>query len=127
MTRKTDDYDIPSPARSQVLADSDGEPRGAGDKQPNSWSELNAWGVGGSYIADKGFVGLSYKKTENEYGTVAEPEVFINLEQERWDGRGEYRFDAGPFAKVRASYGHADYTHTDAAQTVVRLKSRSFR
>ena len=64
-------------------------------------------------IADKGFVGLSYKKTENEYGTVAEPEVFINLEQERWDGRGEYRFDAGPFAKVRASYGHADYTHTE--------------
>ena len=113
VTRKTDDYDIPSPARSQVLADSDGEPRGAGDKQPNSWSELNAWGVGGSYIADKGFVGLSYKKTENEYGTVAEPEVFINLEQERWDGRGEYRFDAGPFAKVRASYGHADYTHTE--------------
>ena len=113
VTRKTDDYDIPSPARSQVLADSDGEPRGAGDKQPNSWSELNAWGVGGSYIADKGFVGLSYKKTENEYGTVAEPEVFTNLEQERWDGRGEYRFDAGPFAKVRASYGHADYTHTE--------------
>ena len=113
VTRKTDDYDIPSPARSQVLADSDGEPRGAGDKQPNSWSELNAWGVGGSYIADKGFVGLSYKKTESEYGTVAEPEVFINLEQERWDGRGEYRFDAGPFAKVRASYGHADYTHTE--------------
>ncbi|OGN51873.1 MAG: TonB-dependent receptor [Caulobacterales bacterium RIFOXYB1_FULL_67_16] len=113
VTRKTDDYDIPSPARSQLLADSDGEPRGEGDKQPNSWSELNAWGVGGSYIADKGFVGLSYKKTESEYGTVAEPEVFINLEQERWDGRGEYRFDAGPFAKVRASYGHADYTHTE--------------
>ncbi|NBB64528.1 TonB-dependent receptor [Pseudomonas sp. ODNR1LW] len=113
VTRKTDDYDIPSPARSQVLADSDGEPRGEGDKQPNSWSELNAWGVGGSYIADKGFVGLSYKKTESEYGTVAEPEVFINLEQERWDGRGEYRFDDGPFAKVRASYGHADYTHTE--------------
>ena len=113
VTRKTDDYDIPSPARSQVLADSDGEPRGEGDKQPNSWSELNAWGVGGSYIADKGFVGLSYKSTESEYGTVAEPEVFINLEQERWDGRGEYRFDSGPFAKVRASYGHADYTHTE--------------
>ena len=69
--------------------------------------------VGGSYIGDKGFVGVAYKSTDSEYGTVAEPEVFINLEQERWDGRGEYRFDAGPFAKVRASYGHADYTHTE--------------
>ena len=113
VTRKTDDYDIPSAARSQVLADSDGEARGDGGKQPNSWSELNAWGVGGSYIGDKGFVGVSYKSTESEYGTVAEPEVFINLEQQRWDGRGEYRFDSGPFAKVRASYGHADYTHTE--------------
>jgi len=113
VTRKTDDYDIPSPAISRTLAEAEGIERGEGGKQPNSWSKVNAWGVGGSYIADKGFVGLSYKSTENEYGTVAEPDVFINLEQQRWDGRGEYRFDDGPFAKVRASYGHSDYTHTE--------------
>lgn len=113
VTRKTDDYDIPSPAISQTLADAEGIARGDGGKQPNSWSKVNAWGLGGSYIGDKGFVGVSYKSTENEYGTVAEPDVFINLEQERWDGRGEYRFDDGPFAKVRASYGHSDYTHTE--------------
>lgn len=113
VTRKTDDYDIPSPAISRVLAEAEGIERGEGGTQPNSWSELNAWGVGGSYIGDKGFAGLSYKKTESEYGTVAEPEVFIELEQERWDARGEYRFDAGPFARVRGSYGHADYTHTE--------------
>ena len=113
VTRKTDDYDIPSPAISRTLAEAEGIERGEGGKQPNSWSELNAWGVGGSYIGDKGFVGLSYKSTESEYGTVAEPDVFIDLEQQRWDARGEYRFDSGPFAKVRASYGHADYTHTE--------------
>lgn len=113
VSRETDDYDIPSPAVSRTLAEAEGIERGEGGKQPNSWSKVNAWGVGGSYIADKGFVGLSYKSTENEYGTVAEPEVFINLEQQRWDGRGEYRFDDGPFAKVRASYGHSDYTHTE--------------
>ena len=112
-TRETDDYDIPAPAISRVLAEAEGIERGEGGTQPNSWSELNAWGLGGSYIGDKGFVGLSYKSTESRYGTVAEPEVFIELEQQRWDGRGEYRFDAGPFAKVRASYGHADYTHTE--------------
>jgi iron complex outermembrane receptor protein len=113
VSRSTDDYDIPSPARSARLAAEDGEPRGPGGKQANSYTELNAWGVGGSYIADKGFVGVSYKETDSEYGTVAEPTVFIKLNQTREDVRGEYNFDAGPFRTVRANYGHAEYTHTE--------------
>lgn len=113
VSRSTDDYDIPSPARSQRLAEADGEPRGPGGKQANSYTELNAWGLGGSYIGDKGFIGVSYKDTESEYGTVAEPDVFIQLHQTREDVRGEYNFAAGPFATVRANYGHAEYTHTE--------------
>ena len=34
-------------------------------------------------------------------------------EDGRWDARGEYRFDSGPFSALRGSYGHADYTHTE--------------
>ena len=113
VSRSTDDYDIPSPARSQRLADEDGEPRGPGGTQPNSYTELQAWGVGGSYIGDKGFFGVSYKDTESEYGAVAEPTVFIQLHQTREDVRGEYNFDAGPFRTLRGSYGHAEYTHTE--------------
>ncbi|MDB5421251.1 MAG: TonB-dependent receptor, partial [Brevundimonas sp.] len=113
VSRSTDDYDIPSAARSQRLADADGEPRGAGGKQPNSYTELNAWGVGASYIGDKGFFGVSYKDTDSEYGTVAEPTVFIQLHQTREDVRGEYNFDTGPFRTIRANYGHAEYTHTE--------------
>ena len=111
--RSSDDYDIPSPAISRRLADEEGIARGPGGTQPNSYSELNAWGVGGSWIHDKGFLGASYKDTESEYGTVAEPTVFIQLHQTREDVRGEYRFDAGPFSAVRGSYGHAKYTHTE--------------
>ncbi|WP_367118239.1 TonB-dependent receptor [Brevundimonas sp.] len=74
---------------------------------------MEAWGVGGSYIGDKGFLGASYKNTDSEYGTVAEETVFIKLNQERYDVRGEYRFDDGPFSALRGSYGHADYTHTE--------------
>lgn len=113
VSRSTDDYEIPSAARSQRLADEDGEPRGAGGRQANSYTELNAWGVGASYIGDRGFVGASYKDTDSEYGTVAEPDVFIQLKQTREDVRGEYNFAAGPFATVRANYGHAEYTHTE--------------
>ncbi len=111
--RSSDDYDIPSPAVSQRLADDEGIPRGPGGTQPNSYSELSAWGVGGSWIHDKGFLGLSYKDTESEYGVVAEPTVFIQLHQTREDVRGEYRFDAGPFSALRGSYGHAEYAHTE--------------
>ena len=111
--RRTDDYEIPSPSISQRLADAEGIEREGGDTQPNSYTDLEAWGVGGAYIGDKGFAGLSYKETDSEYGVVAEDSVFIKLNQERWDARGEYRFDRGPFSALRGSYGHADYTHTE--------------
>ncbi len=113
VTRSSDDYDIPAPAVSQRLAEDEGIPRGPGGVLPNSQAELNAWGVGASWIHDKGFLGVSHKDTESEYGVVAEPTVFIQLHQTRQDVRGEYRFDAGPFAAVRGSYGQAEYTHTE--------------
>ncbi|WGM45881.1 putative TonB-dependent receptor [Brevundimonas sp. NIBR10] len=111
--RTSDDYDIPSPARSARLAAEDGEPRGEGGKQANSYTDLEAWGVGASWIGDKGFLGASYKDTDSEYGTVAEESVFIQLHQTREDLRGEYRFDGGPFSAVRGNFGHAEYTHTE--------------
>lgn len=111
--RSTEDYEIPSPARSARLADADGEPRGPGGTQANSFTELQAWGVGASYIGDNGVIGASYKDTDSEYGTVAEESVFIQLHQTREDVRGEYRFDNGPFSAVRGSFGHAEYTHTE--------------
>ncbi len=111
--RKTDDYDIPAPAISARRAAAEGLAREDTGIQPNSYTDLEAWGVGGSYIGDKGFAGVSYKNTDSEYGTVAEESVFIKLNQKRWDARGEYRFDSGPFSALRGSYGRADYTHTE--------------
>lgn len=111
--RKTDDYDIPAPAISARRAAAEGLAREDTGTQPNSYTDLEARGVGGSYIGDKGFAGVSYKNTDSEYGTVAEESVFIKLNQKRWDARGEYRFDSGPFSALRGSYGHADYTHTE--------------
>ena len=107
------DYEIPSSPISAQLSDAEGIPRDGTGTLPNSFSELEAWGVGGSYIADKGFAGVSWKETDSTYGVVAEENVFIHLEQQRFDARGEYRFDAGPFRAIRGSYGQADYTHTE--------------
>lgn len=113
VSKRSDDYEIPAPALSQRRADADGVSRGDETRLPNSFSELDAWGVGGSAVLDRGFVGVSWKQTDSTYGVVAEDEVFIDLEQTRLDARGELRFDDGPFRALRGSYGRADYTHTE--------------
>lgn len=111
--KETDDYDIPSPPVSQRRAEAEGIDRDETGVLPNSFSELEAYGIGASFIADNGFLGASYKETDSRYGVVAEESVFIELEQQRFDVRGGYRFNQGPFREIRATYGHADYTHTE--------------
>ena len=111
--KEADDYDIPAPSISQRLADADGIARGPGGTQANSFSELESFGLGASWIGSRGFIGASWKDLSSSYGTVAEPDVFIELEQTREDLRGELRFDGGPFQRLTGSWGHADYTHTE--------------
>ena len=113
VTKEADDYDIPSPAVSQTLAQAEGIDREDTGVLPNSFSELDVWGVGGSFIGDAGFAGISYRETDSTYGVVAEEGVFIELEQQRFDARGELRFDTGPFRALRVAAGQADYTHTE--------------
>jgi iron complex outermembrane receptor protein len=113
VTRESDDYEIPSSPISRTLADAEGVAREDTGVVQNSFSELDAWGVGGSFIGDRGFAGVSYKETDSTYGVVAEEGVFIELEQQRFDARGELRFDTGPFRALRGAFGQADYTHTE--------------
>ena len=113
VTKDASDYDIPSSRISRRLAAAEGIARDETGSLPGSYSELGAWGIGGSYIGEAGFGGVSYKETDSTYGVVAEEGVFIELEQQRFDARGEVRFDAGPFRALRAAYGQADYTHTE--------------
>ena len=114
VTKDANSYDIPGSPISARRAAADGIDRpDTGGVLPNSFSQLDAWGIGGSYIGDKGFFGISYKQTDSTYGVVAEDGVFIDLQQERFDARGEYRFDTGPFRSIRGTYGQADYTHTE--------------
>ncbi len=113
LRKRADDYDIPAPAISQRLADRDGLTRDDAGTLANSFAELDAYGVGASYVGDRGFLGASFKNTESTYGVVAEEDVFIDLEQQRIDVRGGLDLDAGPFREARLAYGHADYTHTE--------------
>lgn len=113
LTRRADDYDIPGPQVSRRLADLLEVEREGDDTVVNSFVELDAVGAGASYIFDRGFFGAAIKRTESTYGTVAEEEVTIGLEQTRIDVRGELDVDLGIFETVRLTSAFGDYEHTE--------------
>jgi len=113
LQRRSGDYAIPVPAVSERLALAEGLARGAGRRLLNSDQQVETYGLGASYIGVWGYAGLSFNDTQSAYGVVAEPTAFILLDQHRVDARGEYRFQAGPLDSVRASFGRADYSHTE--------------
>lgn len=131
-TREAGDYEIPVPAESRTRLAAEGEaPTASGPGVlANSFSELTSYGAGVSWIGARGFVGMSVKRTESDYGAPGhahahdheddedpadhhDPDVTLSLAQTRYDLRGEWDLDLGPFRTVRFAGGYADYTHTE--------------
>jgi iron complex outermembrane receptor protein len=90
----------------------------------NTAVELEAYGAGLSYVGDGGFVGLAVKRTQSRYGVPghahedheheeADHAVAIDLAQTRYDLRGAWNLDLGPFERARFSGGYADYEHVE--------------
>ncbi|NQE61987.1 TonB-dependent receptor [Caulobacter sp. RHG1] len=146
MKRNSKDYKIPVYPESKRLLASEGETaEGGGGKLENSAVDLETFGAGLSYVGDKGYVGMSIKRTDSRYGVpghaheggddhdhddhdhdhAEEAPVTIGLRQTRIDLRGEYDLDLGPFSKVQFSGGHADYTHTEFEGDAVGTKFTS--
>ncbi|MDB5456632.1 MAG: TonB-dependent receptor [Caulobacter sp.] len=124
--RKSDDYEVPSNPVSARYAAAHGVVAAPDDKVQNTDVEMEAYGIGVSYVADDGYIGASVKKTDTTYGvpfpqTVLGPldeapeKVQIHLQQTRYDLRGEKTVDWGPFDKARFSIGYADYQHAEVS------------
>lgn len=132
--RKTEDYEVPTAPESRRMTESEGEAWGGpvSGKVENTFTDLKVYGAGVSYVGDRGYLGLSVKRTETDYGVpghahehdhahdgeyehdeAEEAAVAIDLKQTRYDLRGEYRIDLGPFETVRFAGGYADYTHKE--------------
>lgn len=116
-SRQSEDYRIPVPAKSARGYAAEGVPYpGKGQSRvDNSWVDVTSYGAGLSYVGEAGSLGVSAKKTESNYGVPGEEDavVTIGLEQTRYDLHGEYDLPLGPFSKVRASAGYADYQHVE--------------
>lgn len=102
--RRTDDYDVPKGALATGPDD---------HTVLNSYSQLNAVGAGLSYVGADGWGGLSIKHTDSNYGSPAEQDVHIELQQTRLDARGGFDWAVGPFEKVHFAGGYANYRHVE--------------
>ena len=114
--RSTEDIEIPGFARSerlrrlQPLEEGEEEPHGT---LPNSFSDSEGGAAGASYIWDGGYVGVAYSVLDTNYGTVAEPDVTIGMEQQRWDVRGAFNKPFTPIKAINYKWSFSDYTHTE--------------
>lgn len=123
--RRSQDYEAGGRPVSERLAQASGDIALPGHKVLNSDVDLAAYGAGVSYIGSDGYIGLSVKRTETQYGVPyaqirltappVEGPVFIDLNQTRVDFRGETGLDLGPVDRARFSVGYADYKHAEVA------------
>lgn len=125
-TRDTDDLRIKGFARSARLRAADPQAVEAQGVLPNSASRSDGGAVGLSHVWAKGYVGISRSAHNTFYGTVAEPEVTIDLQSSRWDLAGEVRELGRVIRSVKFRAGHTDYDHTelDAGVPATRFRNK---
>jgi iron complex outermembrane receptor protein len=76
-------------------------------------AESNGGAFGASLTFDKGYAGLSYGRTNSFYGTVAEPNVKIDMVNDRIDFSSEL-FDLNSAIKrIKFHMAYTDYQHQE--------------
>lgn len=114
--RDTDDVEIPgftqSDALRRQLIEAGEQPDNVRGHIPNTAGEASGGAVGGSYIGQDALGGLSYSRYETTYGIPGEEEAFIDMKQDRFDGKAELDLE-GVINKLRLTGAYNDYTHTE--------------
>ncbi|MET0613713.1 MAG: TonB-dependent receptor [Pseudomonas caspiana] len=79
----------------------------------NSDGRQDGGAVGGSYTWDDGYAGVSYSNYDSNYGSPAEEDVRIRMEQEHYAFASEIRNLSGPFSSVKLDAGYTEYEHRE--------------
>jgi iron complex outermembrane receptor protein len=87
--------------------------------QPNSLHQSNGNSIGGSFVFDRGFVGVAYTKFDSLYQVpgqeATETRTNIDMRQEKLTSKGEYRPDSYAIDAIRYWFGTTDYRHAEIA------------
>src|SRR5690606_16553508 len=110
-SRQFNDLRIPGYARSSKVRDAD-EP-GSRHRLENSDGRQDGGALGGAYHWDHGYAGLSYSRYDSNYGSVAEPGVRLDMQQDHYGFASELRDLQGPFSSVKVDAGYTDYEHRE--------------
>lgn len=130
-TRNLGEQEIPGYARTSKVRRADPQADEPKDKLPNSFNKQDNVAVGVSKIFDRGYLGASFNHFNTLYGSVAEPDIAIDMTQNRFELHGEYRPEGGPFRKYKVKSAQSDYFHKelegDETGTVFRNRGNETR
>lgn len=90
-----------------------------GGRQANSWVNAQGHSAGGAFVFDQGFIGASVSRNLAMYGIPgaesAESGTRIDLDQTKFNSRGEFRPDSGMVEAIRFWFGATRYQHDEQA------------
>lgn len=114
--RKADDLSIPGYARTKRLREED--PLPPGEKEPDGTlpnSAITTYGGGGgmSFVGSSGYFGVAPSYYKTDYGTVAEPEVTIDLATTRFDVAGGLESPIRGIEQLTGKFAWQDYQHIE--------------
>ena len=104
--RNTDDYKIPG---ERVLND----PASSVNRLPNTDTKERNIGLGGSYVDDWGYAGLSASHLSNFYGIPTDEGSHIAQRQNRYDFDSMVKTPMAGFESARVKAGYTDYHHAE--------------
>ncbi len=115
VNRQQEDLRIPGDARSRRKQAADPQPRETHGILPNSASDSHSATAGSSLVWADGHAGLAYSTFDTRYGTVAEPNVKIGMQQRRFELAGEQRTteNAGWLKTIKFKFAQNHYNHTE--------------
>lgn len=120
LKRETGDYAIPGFAQVEGAGHDEDNPYGT---LPNSDLEATSAGLGGTYFfGDRAFLGLAVSGHDTNYGVPGAGEgeeggTRIDMQQRRYDLRGEVTRPFGAFRGLKVRLGATDYEHSELEAT----------
>ena len=123
--RQADEYEIP----------------GSPNRQEGSYNDTDSFTLGASFIGERGYLGAAYTEQNNRYGLLAHEHAdchthgrdwhcgghghshdhdeehgavpYVDMQQKRWDLRGELGDPLPGFELARLRVGHSNYQHEE--------------
>lgn len=116
--RETDDLSIPSSAI-EKLKSIDGGVHINNGKLTNSAAASDGGAFGAALTLDKGYLGFSFARSNSFYGTVAEPDVKIDMHNDRFDFASEINGLNTAIERIKLKVAYTDYQHQEISNGVV--------